>query len=98
MNRYTFARHLVALITVGLVAAACQPASTPSASGSPGQIGGTVSVLAAWGVSEQDSVPAMVKPVEDPTALHVQDEAERYKPRQTAPTHAGNPRELPTLR
>ncbi|TMC57518.1 MAG: carbohydrate ABC transporter substrate-binding protein [Chloroflexi bacterium] len=97
MNRYTFARHLVALITVGLVVAACQPASTPSASGSPGQIGGTVSVLATWGGSEQDSFLAMVKPFEDQTGVKVQYEGTRDNAVLTTRIQGGNPPDLAGL-
>jgi alpha-glucoside transport system substrate-binding protein len=94
MNRNTFARHFVALLTVGLIVAACQPASTPSASGSPGQIGGTVSVLATWGGSEQDSFLAMVKPFEDQTGVKVQYEGTRDNAVLTTRVQGGNPPQL----
>jgi alpha-glucoside transport system substrate-binding protein len=70
------ARPLAALIAAVFVVAACQPAANPP-SGSGGQIGGTVSVLATWGGAEQDSFLAMVKPFEDQTGVKVQYEGTR---------------------
>jgi alpha-glucoside transport system substrate-binding protein len=70
------ARPLAALIAAVFVVAACQPAANPP-SGSGGQIGGTVSVLATWGGAEQDSFLAMVKPFEDQTGVKIQYEGTR---------------------
>ncbi len=76
MNGAKSLRHFVSLVLISLfVVVACQPGAAPS--GSPGQIGGTVSVLATWGGSEQDSFLAMVKPFEDQTGVKIQYEGTR---------------------
>ena len=49
---------IATLVVLSLVVGACQQAAPPASSG--GRIGGTVSVLATWGGSEQDSFLATV--------------------------------------
>jgi alpha-glucoside transport system substrate-binding protein len=65
--------RLVAALVAGILAiAACQPAAPGG-----GKLGGTVSVLAVWGGSEQDTFLAMVKPFEDETGVKVEYEGTR---------------------
>jgi alpha-glucoside transport system substrate-binding protein len=76
MNSSRHARPLAALIAAVFVIAACQPTATPGGGGG-GKIGGTVSVLAVWSGSEQDTFLSMVKPFEDQTGVKVQYEGDR---------------------
>ena len=77
MRQGGYARRLAAFAALAFVVAACQPSTTPGATGAGGKLGGTVSVLAVWAGSEQDSFLAMVKPFEDQTGVKVQYEGNR---------------------
>src|SRR5205823_13560687 len=80
---------------VALVLAACQPTGQRQP---PGQIGGTVSVLATWGGDEQDSFLAMVKPFEDRTGIQVQYEGTRdLNAVLTTRVQGGNPPDVAGL-
>ncbi len=62
------------------------------------QIGGSVTVLATWGGSEQDSFMAMIKPFEDATGVQVQYEGTRdLNAVLTTRVQAGNPPDLAGL-
>ncbi len=62
------------------------------------QLGGSVSVLATWGGSEQDTFLAMVKPFEDATGVKVQYEGTRdLNAVLTTRVQGGNPPDLAGL-
>lgn len=78
------------------VADAAQKAALQAAGGQ--KIGGTVSVLATWGGSEQDSFLAMVKPFEDATGVKVQYEGTRdINAVLTSRVQGGNPPDVAGL-
>src|SRR5205823_5283288 len=80
---------------VALVLAACQPTGQRQP---PGQIGGTVSVLATWGGDEQDSFLAMVKPFEEQTGATVEYEGTRdLNAVLTTRVQGGNPPDVAGL-
>src|SRR5438067_10715221 len=91
-----FVRKIVTLVVLSLVVGACQQAATPTSSG--GKIGGTVSVLATWGGSEQESFLAMVKPFEDQTGVKIQYEGTRdLNAILTTRVQGGNPPDVAGL-
>jgi len=91
-----FVRKIVTLVVLSLVVGACQQAATPTSSG--GKIGGTVSVLATWGGSEQESFLAMVKPFEDQTGVKIQYEGTRdLNAVLTTRVQGGNPPDVAGL-
>ena len=91
----TTVRALVFCVVVALVLAACQPTGQRQP---PGQIGGTVSVLATWGGDEQESFLAMVKPFEDQTGVQVQYEGTRdLNAVLTTRVQGGNPPDVAGL-
>jgi alpha-glucoside transport system substrate-binding protein len=92
--------RLLVLFTFGVAVAACGQKTgsggVPAAGG--GKLGGTVTVLASWGGSEQDSFLAMVKPFEDRTGVQVQYEGTRdLNAVLTARVQGGNPPDLAGL-
>src|SRR5438552_17200531 len=91
-------RAVALLAAMALLLAACGQGSSSGSSGTTGQIGGTVSVLATWGGDEQDSFLAMVKPFEDQTGVKVQYEGTRdLNAVLTTRVQGGNPPDLAGL-
>jgi alpha-glucoside transport system substrate-binding protein len=73
-------------------------AAGTQAAGTSQRIGGTVSVLATWGGSEQDSFLAMVKPFEERTGIRVQYEGTRdLNAVLTTRVQGGNPPDVAGL-
>jgi alpha-glucoside transport system substrate-binding protein len=86
MGKWT---RVLALISIGLLAAACGPGQAPAASG------GTVHVLAVWADAEQESFMAVLKPFTDRTGIKVQYESTRdLDALLLTRIQAGNPPEI----
>jgi alpha-glucoside transport system substrate-binding protein len=100
-HRFVVYLRVLAVIATGTALAACSRGTPSGGSASPaagGKIGGTVSVLASWGGSEQDSFLAMVKPFEDQTGVKVQYEGTRdLNAVLTSRVQGGNPPDLAGL-
>src|SRR5439155_3744848 len=90
----------VAASPAGSPAAAASPAASPVASPAARleRIGGSVSVLATWGGSEQESFLAMVKPFEEQTGATVEYEGTRdLNAVLTTRVQGGNPPDVAGL-
>src|SRR3982074_3340219 len=84
-----FTRALVIPMLAVLVAVGCATGSSSDK--------GSVSVLAAWGGSAQDSFMAMVKPVTGRTAIKINHTGTRGTSVLTTRIQAGNPPDLAAL-
>src|ERR1700737_3613858 len=91
-------RNLRAVRTLAVLPLSTVPAAACGATTGSTTSGGTVKLLATWGVSEQASFLAMVKPFEDSTGIKIQYEGTRdLNAVLTTRVTAGNPPDLAGL-